>query len=68
MKKKLRIVSLSMLIVAIIFLTILYFLMTSNIPVYSFSWMLTGVKTLCIIYPIIIIALFGLSFFVKDKK
>jgi len=67
-KKKLRMASLSMFVVAIIFITVLYFLMASDISVYSFSWMLSVAKTLYIIYPIVTIALFVASFFVKDMN
>lgn len=66
MKKKLRITSLIMLIVAIIF--VIFAFLTMDVPIDIPRWLFATLKVIYKVYPIVVVGLFIASFFVKDKK
>lgn len=63
MKHKLRLASLIMLVLAIIY--IIFAFLTMDVPINYPDWLFNLLKVIYKIYPIILIILFGLSFFVK---
>lgn len=66
MKKKLRITSLIMLIVAIVF--VIFAFLTMDVPIDNPRWLFEVLKVVYKVYPIVVVGLFIASFFVKDKK
>lgn len=66
MKKKLRITSLIMLIVAIVF--VIFAFLTMDVPIDIPRWLFEVLKVVYKVYPIFVVGLFIASFFVKDKK
>lgn len=65
MKKKLRIASLIMLVVAIVFVAFAF--LTMDVPIDLPRWMFGTLKVIYKIYPIVLVLLFVASFFVKDN-
>ncbi len=65
MKKKLRIASLIMFIVAAIFAAFAF--LTMDVPISYPNWLFKALKVIYKIYPIVTIVLFAASFFVKEK-
>jgi len=66
MKKKLRIISLSMFVFAIIF--VVFAFLTMDVPIDIPNLIFDTLKVIYKIYPIVMIILFIVSFFVKDDK
>ena len=66
MKKKLRMISLIMLIVAVLFVVCAF--LTMDVPINFPNWLFRILKILYKVYPIVMVLLFVASFFVKDKK
>lgn len=66
MKKKLRITSLIMLIVAIVF--VIFAFLTMDVPIDIPRWLFEVLKVVYKVYPIVVVGLFIASFFVKDKE
>lgn len=65
MKKKIRLASLLMLIIAIIWIVIAF--LTMDVPINLPSYVFSTLKVIYTIYPIIMIGLFIISFFIKEK-
>lgn len=65
MKKKLRIASLIMAFVAVIFAAFAF--LTMDVPINYPNWLFKILKVIYKVYPIGMIALFVASFFVKEK-
>jgi len=66
LKKKLRIASLVMLIIAVLF--VVFAFLTMDVPIDYPNWLFKALKTIYKVYPVVMIALFAASFFVKNKK
>ncbi len=66
MKKKLRIASLFMLIIAIVF--VIFAFLTMDVPISYPIWLFHTLKVIYKVYPVVMILLFAASFFVKDRK
>lgn len=66
MKKKLRIASLIMLIIAIVF--VVFAFLTMGVPIDYPDGLFRSLKIIYKVYPIVMVALFAASFFVKDKQ
>ncbi len=66
MRKKLRIASLIMLIIAIVFVTFAF--MTMDVPIAYPAWLLYTLQVIYKVYPILMVLLFLASFFVKEKE
>ncbi len=65
MKRKLRIASLIMLIVAIAFCVLAF--LTMDVPIDFPVWLFSALKVVYKIYPVVMVLLFVASFFVKEK-
>lgn len=66
MKKKLRIASLIMLIVAIVF--VVFAFLTMDVPINYPNWLFNTLKVIYKTYPVVMVLLFVASFFVKEKE
>lgn len=66
MKRKLRRISLWMLLIAVIFVILAF--LTMDVPIPIPRWLFACLKVIYKIYPIVTLALFVTSFFVKGTK
>ncbi len=66
MRTKLRIASLIMLIIAIVF--VIFAFMTMDVPIAYPDWLLYTLRVIYKVDPIVMVLLFVASFFVKDNK
>lgn len=66
MKRKLRIASLIMLIIAIVFVVFAFLMM--DVPVDLPNWFFKILRVIYKIYPAAMVLLFAASFFVKEKE
>ena len=66
MKKKLRMTSLIMLIIAIVFVVCAFLTMDSTITFPH--WVYDALRGIYKVYPVVMIGLFAVSFFVKDRQ
>jgi uncharacterized membrane protein YqjE len=66
LRKKLRIASLIMLIIAIVFVAFAF--MSMDVPIAYPTWLRYTLQVIYKVYPILMVLLFLASFFVKEKE